>query len=402
MAHANNHHILYPLQHGFRDKRSCETQLLGFINDIVNNMHDGLQTDILVMDFSKAFDKVCHRLLIHKLERYGINTKTIEWIRSFLKNRKQQVVLNGVSSKEVDVLSGVPQGSVVGPCLFLLHINDLPENLISKTRLFADDTLAYLTIQSDTDCEVLQKDLDNLARWEKQWLMEFNAEKCEVIHIGRKRQTIKHDYTLHDQTLRTADSAKYLGVTVSSNLSWNDHISNITKKANNTLAFLRRNLQLKSRNIKTQAYSGLVRPILEYAASVWDPYTKSNINKIEMIQRRAARYVCNDYRRTSSVTEMLQQLGWKSLEQRRKIIRLIMMYKLLNGLVASDGLPALSTIHRRSRHTNSRALKVPSSKTDYHMFSYFPRSIRQWNVLPENIVNKKSLKAFKQALETLD
>ncbi|KXJ17197.1 putative RNA-directed DNA polymerase from transposon BS [Exaiptasia diaphana] len=191
----------------------------------------------------------------------------------------------------------------------------------AEVRLFADDTIAYLAIKSDHDPDALQNDLDKLAEWEKLWDMEFNAEKCEVIHAGRKRLPVKRDYILHGQTLRSVDSSKYLGVTISANLCWNTHINNITTKANNTLAFLRRNLRVNSRQIKTQAYFGLVRPILEFAASVWDPYTKSNIDKLEKIQRRAARFVCRDYRRTSSVTEMIQSLKWNSLEHRRKTPR---------------------------------------------------------------------------------
>ena len=149
--------------------------------------------------------------------------------------------------------------------MFLLYINDLPETLVSNVRLFADDTIVYLTINTDRDTGVLQSDLDKLAAWETRWKMEFNPEKCEVLRIGRKRYIVRNDYVLHGKTLKSADSAKYLGVTLSTDLRWNRHIDNITHKANQTLGFLRRNLKIKSIALKTKAYRTLVRPTLEYA-----------------------------------------------------------------------------------------------------------------------------------------
>ena len=147
MNHGEMNNILYPLQHGFRRGRSCETQLIEFIDDLSNNLHNNQQTDILVMDFAKAFDKVCHSLLTHKLHNYGIQGNVNRWIKNWLANRKQSVVVEGEQSQFVSVESGVPQGSVLGPCLFLYCINDLPAKLHSSVRLFADDTIAYLVIR---------------------------------------------------------------------------------------------------------------------------------------------------------------------------------------------------------------------------------------------------------------
>ena len=166
MRHASTHNILYHLQHGFRDKRSCETQLLEFQNDIVANMNNGKQTDVIVMDFAKAFDKVGHRRLIEKIKYYGVGGKTNKWIEDFLAGRSQRVVLDGEKSYNADVLSGVPQGSMLGPCLFLFYINDMPEGLHQETtvRLFADDTIAYLAVTNNQDAEKLQKDLTKLGK----------------------------------------------------------------------------------------------------------------------------------------------------------------------------------------------------------------------------------------------
>ena len=323
MQHCQNHNILYKMQHGFRNKLSCETQLIEFVADVTKNMSNRIQTDVLIMDFSKAFDKVGHRRLLAKLHHYGIQDKTNKWINSFLSNRTQKVVVDGEESYCGDVTSGVPQGSVLGPCLFLLYINDMPKDINSTVRLFADDTIAYLAIKSNDDAKTLQEDLDKLAKWETTWQMEFHPGKCQVLHITRNRvHKTNNTYTLHGKTLETVNSAKYLGVTISSDLKWGHHIDNICKKATQSLNFLRRNVRINSKEIKAKAYQHIVRPHLEYASSVWDPHTSSDINKIQMIQRRAARYTLNRYRNTSSVTDMLNELEWPSLEQRRKQNRL--------------------------------------------------------------------------------
>ena len=182
MTHADKHNILYPLQHGFRKNRSCETQLLEFIDDVTKNMANSVQTDALIMDFSKAFDKVSHNLLTHKLNYYGIQGKTNTWIHNFLSNRTQAVLLELETSDYIPVMSGFPQGSVLGPSLFLFYINDIPDGITSTVRLFADDTIAYLTIKSNRDCTTLQNDLDKLIIWEQKWKMAFHPDKFYVLH----------------------------------------------------------------------------------------------------------------------------------------------------------------------------------------------------------------------------
>ena len=187
MKHLDRNQILYDLQHGFPAKRSCETQLTMLIEELHQNLQDGKQTDIILLDFSKAFDKVSHKKLIYKLHGYGIRGKTLRWIKSFLNGRSQSVVLEGDCSEEVPVTSGVPQGSVLGPILFLEYINDLPEKVKSQVRLFADDTAAYLAINSLADSRHLQDDLDILQVCEVNWNMEFNPGKCQVIRVTRSR-----------------------------------------------------------------------------------------------------------------------------------------------------------------------------------------------------------------------
>ena len=203
--------------------------------------------------------------------------------------RTQSVVIEGASSNSVSVASGVPQGSVLGPCLFLFYINDIAEGLNSTTRLFADDTMIYMTVKGDGDAKLLQQDLDKLSSWEAKWMMEFHPEKCEIINITRKRNIYHHPYTLHGHRLKHVERTKYLGVTITRDFRWNLHIDNITSKANNTLNFLRRNINVKDQSIKDQAYKSLVKPILEYSSTVWDPDSNVLRTRLEKVQRRGSK-----------------------------------------------------------------------------------------------------------------
>ena len=350
---------MYPyvqhLYHGFRSERSCETQLLSFSQEVLDSLDSGQQTDVIVMDFSKAFDKVDHHKLIHKLNNMGVDCNVSSWIRSFLSNRSQRVAVEGQISDNLPVLSGVPQGSVVGPCLFLVYINDLPETVKSKTRLFADDTIVYLTIKGQTDANRLQEDLLRLEGWERDWAMEFNPDKCEVLRITRKKNPTIFNYTLHGKILKSADTAKYLGVTISKDLNWTHHINNTTSKAKNSLRFIQRNIKTQNKKIKTTAYFTYVRPQLEYCSVIWHPWQKNLTYNIESVQRAAARYVCSNYSFQSSVTHMLNELGWPTLESRRLQTSLILLYKIQYNLVYVD--------HDHLTPTRNLNFLIPHSRT---------------------------------------
>jgi len=290
----------------------------------------------------------------------------------------------------------VPQGSVLGPSLLLFYINDISVGTNSTIRLFADDTIAYLTtVSSPLDCSHLQKDLDRLVLWEEKWKMAFHPDKCSVLRITRKQQPLIHDYTLYGQILKSVTSVKYLGFTVNNRLDWGEHTSNICSKANQTLVFLRSNLHIGSTKIKEQAYKSLVRPLCEYACPVWDPYEKTDINAVEMIQRRAARYVRNNYRNRSSVGAMLLDLGWQSLEERRYEARLYLLYKIYHGMVAVDGEKYLIPPRRFSRNMHRNSFQLPSTTSLYRKESFFPRTIRDWNNLPSDVASAPTLESFK-------
>lgn len=232
--------------------------------------------------------------------------------------------------------------------------------------------------------------------------MSFHPDKCNVLTISRKNNTIPTSYKLHGHTLKTVESAKYLGCTFTSDLRWNDYVNNICNKANRTIGFLKRNLNIGSTTVKQNAYKALVRPLVEYASPVWDPYHQTEIDRIEMVQRRAARYVTNSHNNRSSVNQMLEHLEWKSLEQRRKDARLTMMYKITNEKVAIPKEGRLIPPKRLSRNMHDKSFQIPSAASDYRKYSFFPRTIRDWNALPPGVVTAPSVEAFKASLTKLN
>ena len=226
--------------------------------------------------------------------------------------------------------------------------------------------------------------------------MKFHPSKCTKLTVTTRRNPTQVDYQLHGHILASVSSAKYLGITVTDVLLWDTHIQNICDKANWTIGFLRRNLNIGSVSIKQQAYFSLVWPLVEYASTVWDSYTQTNIQKLEMVQRRAARYVTSRHRNTSSVSNMLQSLNWRSIEARRKDARLCMMFKIYRELVAirKEGR-LLSPKQHGTRHKHSRAYQPISSWIDRRKMLFFPRTVRDWNALPPKIAELETFEAFK-------
>ena len=417
LNHLEKHKILTKLNHGFRSGFSCETQLLVTLNDFLKANDQGLQTDVIILDFSKAFDTVPHAELLHKLKHYGINGTVLEWLKSFLTKRYMRVVVEGEHSKSVYVESGVPQGTVLGPLLFLCHINDLPDSVSSNVRLFADDCLLYRTIKTQEDHLKLQNDLISLEKWASKWGMRFNAKKCYTLSINNKSSRF---YTLDNHILQQVSENPYLGITLSEDLKWKPHIQKISKKANSTMSFLRRNLKSCPEQCKKSAYISLVRSILDYSAIIWDPYYTSDIHKLERIQRQAARFITGDYRSREEgcVTKMLHDLGLEPLQERRSFTRLVFFYKVVEGLVPpippEDFLQPL----RQKRHIratkysdyvttniidrqvikNDRGYKVDQSKTDQYKNSFFVRTAIEWNHLENSVVHAETVEGFKAAL----
>ena len=253
-----------------------------------SNYHPVSQMDLIILDFSKAFDRVPHQRLLAKIDHYGIRGQTYRWIQSFLSERSQPVIVDGSVSDKAPVVSGVPQGTVLGPLLFLLFISDLLNCVKAKTRLFANDCIIYQDKRCSNDCLQLQDDLNRLAYREEKWGMCFHPENSSVLRVTRSRWPVLHDYSLKGQILQAESHLKYLVVDLTASLTWNTHIDRVVKKGNSMLGFLQRNLQINNQDTKPSAYFTLVCPNLEYCSTVWSPYTSQAKHKIEMVQRRSA------------------------------------------------------------------------------------------------------------------
>ena len=234
--------------------------------------------------------------------------------------------------------------------------------------------------------------------------MEFNVGKCFTMRVGgRQRGRSKMDppmYSLHGQVLCITDNTKYLGLTITSDLKWNRHIQKVTSKANSVLGLLRRNLRIASKAVKTQACEALVRTHLEYVCTVWDPHTQVNVRRLDSVQRKAARYVCNRCYITSSVSEMLNELSWESLARRRERARVCMIYKVVHGLVdipwLQNKVPIPNPQCTRGSHSWKFAPILPHSDT--FKFAFIPRTIIVWNALPSVVVHCATLNSLRLAL----
>ena len=421
LNHLDKQSVLTSLNHGFRSGYSCETQLVVTAHDLMSYYDQNRQVDTVILDFSKAFDTVPHRKLLHKLEAYGVRGPIHNWITNFLTQRSMCVVVEGEKSRQVDVGSGVPQGNVLGPLLFLCHINDLLDRVTSHIRLFADDCLLYKAINTPADHQRLQQDLDNLQKWAQAWGMKFNAKKCYVLSSRNKSS---HFYTIDDHILQQVQNNPYLGITFSDDLKWKTHINNICKKANSSLGFLRRNLYNCPKSCRKNAYLALVRSKLEYGSIIWDPYTKSDIDQLEKIQRSAARFITKDYksRHDGCVTEMMRDLGLPTPEERRRQLRLTFLYKVVEGHVPAINIEhylksqrpertirakqyedfVTKNIIKNSVCNNSKCFKPIITKTENYRNSFFVKTVYDWNKLSEDIVTCDSLETFKTLLTTLD
>ena len=261
--HFDEHDILTNLNHGFRKGHSCTTQLTITVDHIAQYIQKGFQIVIGVLDFTKAFDTVPHDRLPHKLHCYGVRGELHTWIQSFLCKRKMRVLVNGEASAEATVDSGVPQGTVLGPLLFLVHINDLPDRVSSSVRLFADDCLLYRPVSSPEDAAALQKDLNALECWSADWGMQFNAKKCYILTVNNKG--FNYFYQLNNHILQNVTNNPYLGLLLSDSLTWSNHINTICKKASSTLGLLRRNLGQCTTSCRRTAYIALVKSMMEYS-----------------------------------------------------------------------------------------------------------------------------------------
>ena len=255
-----SHALITHHQHGFRTCHSCTTQLLELMEDFANFYEMEIPFDCIYFDFWKAFDRVSHQRLLTKLYNIGIRGNLMNWIRDFLKGREQRVVVNNEFSYRASVVSGIPQGSVLGPALFTIFINDFPNDITSKVKFFADDTKLYNSAH-----HLIHEDLNHLLQWSIKWLLPFNIEKCKVLHYGKVNPT--NDYMMNDISVLSDSSIKDLGITFQDTLTFDEHISKIT--ANSRLGIIRNTFHIIDKEGFLILYKSNVRPILEYGISVW-------------------------------------------------------------------------------------------------------------------------------------
>jgi hypothetical protein len=397
MEHMVDNNLFTPYQSGFMSGKSCVTQLLQVLDHWSDMLDQGENIDIVYLDFQKAFDTVPHKRLLNKMKSYRISDKLLDWVGSFLEGRKQRVVIGSNFSDWKSVVSGVPQGSVLGPVLFLIFINDLPLVVNSFVRLFADDTKVYNTVSTEATRDALQQDLNSLSDWSKTWLLGFNASKCKVLHLGRNNNNFT--YYMSGTKLTTVQDEKDLGVTFDSSLKFSKHIHNCASKANQILGLIKRSFEYIDQDMFLTLYKTLVRPHLEYASSVWNPSLKKNIRCLEKVQRRATKLIkelnCLSYH------ERLTSLGLTTLEYRRKRNDMVQVYKIINGLDDMDRECFLSFITvEKTRGHNFKLFKKPC-KTELRKNTFFIRIINTWNNLTNEVVEADSLNMFKHKLNQL-
>ena len=390
--------LLHDQQHGFRSGKSCITQLLDVVYNIGKALDCGKEMDMIYLDFSKAFDSVPHDKLIFKLSQFGITGPLLDWFSDYLSGRKQRVVVDGLSSSYLDVTSGVPQGSIVGPLLFLIYVNDLPDAAKhSKVPMFADDSKCYKIINNPHDSNLLQSDLQALCLWSSTSKLKFNLEKCSGIRFSRKRCIESPDYFLCSSQIPFQSTQKDLGILITNNLKWSPHISNIVSKANRMLGFLRRNCTyLTDINCRRSLYLTLVRTHLCYGSEIWAPQTTSrDLLCLESVQRRATKYILQDF--TSSYPDRLKKLNLLPISYWFEIKDITFFYKCKAGyydLTLEDYILDNSTNHH-TRFSSTDSYRPNRCRTSSFRNLFFNRIVPLWNSLPGEIKSSLSIQSLK-------
>ena len=391
-------------QFGFVRHRSSVQQLLLSINSILDYLDGTIKShvDMIFLDFRKAFDSVSHNELLVKLWHFGITGDLWYWFRAYLTDRNQYVSINNYHSSLLPVISGVPQGSILGPLLFLVFINDLPDCVLNSTMLlFADDVKCSLPISSQFDCFLLQNDLDVLTVWSKYWNLCFNESKCSLVRFGfQKSSSSSHIYSINSCVIQNDSQHKDLGIIVSSDLSWTNHIRYIAAKAYKILALLRRSFHnCNSVHSKKLLYISLVRSQLIYGSQVWRPHLLKDIDALEAIQRRSTKFILNDY-----------TIDYKSRLLSLQLLPLTMLYELNDILFFVKSLKKPNTSFNINnyftfssnctRSASHHKLVHKLARTNVIKNSYFYRLPRLWNALPPIDLNlsflsiKHNLKQF--------
>jgi hypothetical protein len=398
LEHLDEFLLIKQSQHGFTKGRSCLTNLLEFLEDVTKSLDDSNPVDIVYLDFAKAFDKVPFQRLFKKLYSHGVGGKILGWIQNWLTGRKQKVGINKIYSRWQNVVSGVPQGSVLGPLLFVIYINDLDCNIVSKLCKFADDTKLGRSVKNVVEVDKLREDLNRIYQWSVDWQMLFNVDKCTVMHMGRTN--LKNDYSLGGNVLKKIEQEKDLGVMINFNGKQSEQCLIAAKKANTVLGMIKRNISFKSKENMVRLYKALVRPRLEYCIQAWCPYLRKDIELLESVQRRATKQIEGYW--NLRYEDRLKRTKLISLEKRRVRGDLIQVFKILKGFDKVDYRDYFEISQENRTRGHSLKLVKKRSKSDIRKYFFTQRIIEGWNKLPQYVVDADSINCFKNRLDEFD
>ena len=395
MTHLSEQEILYDDQHGFRPRRSCSSQLLEVLEEWSDIIERGDAVDALYLDFRKAFDSVPHQRLLTKLESLGVTGNLKRWIASFLQGRQQQVTVRGCSSPWAPVTSGVPQGTVLGPILFILYVNDLPDVCESSIKIFADDTKIYRSVSASTGYIELQRDLDAVVLWADKWQLPFSSTKCKSLHIGPRNPC--HTYRMADTLLEQTHTEKDLGIHLDSELKFRKQAAAAAAKGNQLLALIKRSFMCIDTTTLPLLYKTLVRPHLEYGNLIWGPFNRADQKLIERVQRRATRLV-QDIRHLP-YEERLERLRLPSLHYRRRRGDMIALYQILTGGLDVRPEKFVELAPGPGTRGHTMKLRKPQAQSRVKRNTLPVRAINDWNSLPPSVVLAPSVNLFKARLD---
>ena len=400
-----SHDLISKEQFGFLQKRSTCTQLLSCLNDFITSANKKSRTDCVYIDFAKAFDSVSHEKVITKLSTFGLKFELLQWLSSFLTNRSQRVIIDNVFSLPTQVVSGVPQGSVLGPLLFLLYINDIVSCIEGKCqiKLFADDSKFYMSRTNDDTSDMVTS-LSKFSTWaNKKWQLVVAHKKCSQMSYGNL-QIPEKLFSIQSHELNQTSSVKDLGILFSPTLKFSLHCASLARKALSRCSLIFKTFISTDAETLLLAFKVYVRPLLESDTPVWSPYLYKDIKTIESIQRLFTRRLF--YRLGFEYQNYLCRMNYlnlKSLEYRRVFNDLVMVYKILNKVVDLQSETLFS--EKRSKYNlrgHSQQLNRQKSSIDCHKFFFSQRVIPIWNSLPDNVVSAPSVSSFKFKLSNIN
>lgn len=383
-------------QHGFSQGKSCLSNLLIFQDSIVKMLDKRKPVDIIYLDLQKAFDKVPHNILISKIINMGIRGNVVNWIKEWLNSRKQRVVINETNSDWVMVDSGVPQGSVLGPLLFNIFINDLDGNLKNSIIKFADDSKLWGSVSTEDEINNMKDDLETLNKWSELNQMPFNVKKCKVMHLGTNNP--KECYFLSGSKIPVAKEEKDLGVFVNDKFKPSLNCKKVSKSAGKTIGLIKRNIVNKDKEGMMILYKTLVRPKIDYCIQAWRPYRRKDINILEKIQKRFTKIVKG--LKDVKYEQRLEKLGITTIEDRHYRADMVQVFKILK--INKDTFPEnFLELNNRVGRINSMKLFKKDCKLDLCKYSFTFRVVDQWNKLPDAVVLSKDVSDFKASLDCL-